>query len=470
MFVNWTILSGHTNAQLGIVTSALEKPTLTFTFREGLLLRANFITNPYPSLAAAAGTEYLGLIHADAGSPLPIGGTPMSNSTEGLLSVTLMKTGAFTGRMTLDGTVLTMSGAFDATGVARFGTARSTTVTVARVNKPSLVASVNIDLNPARTKDTISATVTATDFQRSVTTGVSKVEANRAYYDGLTVPTTVDSAYLGAANATQAYTVVLPAVDNTALGLAFSDYPQGTGYAFVTVSKAGLVTITSGKLADGTAITGSTKLSKENKCPLFMPLYTNKGWLSGDVELNSTLPDSDMSSTLLWMRPPDTTKQHYPYGWTEVIDVGMLGARYAATFPAPGGSVVLKPDGIDPGDIGDLLMAPDLENGNVSLTLSEGQLADPIEKPVNVSATNVVSKVITNDASYSLTLTAGTGVFIGKFVHEFDSGVVTPLMTDFQGVLYQKGVNSGGHGFFLTRQPTPIDYTGESGLVKLIGN
>jgi hypothetical protein len=115
------------------------------------------------------------------------------------------------------------------------------------------------------------------------------------------------------------------------------------------------------------------------------------------------------------------------------------------------------------------LLPEDPDNGNAVLTFSDGQLSANIDKLVNVSITNVVTKVPTNDVTFSLTLTPATGAFTGKFVHELDDGVVSPLMTDFQGVIYQKCTESGGYGYFLTRQPIPIDYTGESGKVNLIG-
>ena len=88
---------------------------------------------------------------------------------------------------------------------------------------------------------------------------------------------------------------------------------------------------------------------------------------------------------------------------------------------------------------------------------------------VNISTTNVVTKVPASDTSFTLTLTAGTGLFSGTFVHENDQGVPVPLTTAYEGVIYQKGHDAGGYGFFLTRKPTPIDYTGESGAVNLYG-
>ena len=56
-----------------------------------------------------------------------------------------------------------------------------------------------------------------------------------------------------------------------------------------------------------------------------------------------------------------------------------------------------------------------------------------------------------------------TGAISGTFTHTDDS-VLT-----FKGIILQKGALAGGIGFFQTRQPVPIDYTGETGMVNLQG-
>ncbi len=75
-----------------------------------------------------------------------------------------------------------------------------------------------------------------------------------------------------------------------------------------------------------------------------------------------------------------------------------------------------------------------------------------------------------SDTSFGLTVTAATGLFTGTFVHKNDQGVTVPLTTTCEGAICQKGTGAGGDGFFLTRKPTPIDDTGESDAVNLIGN
>jgi len=473
MFDQWVISSGHTASQLGILASALGKPTLSFIHREGLVLQAVLKTNPYPALAAAgaAGTDYTGLIHADPGSPA--GGTAPGLDTEGCLKVTLMSTGAFSGVIKMGGTTLpAFAGSFDPSGTARFGTARSTSIAIVRPGKPSLlVGPLTIDLNPGRTKDTITGTITATGIQVSQVTAVSKVIADRAFYDGVT--NIVPAAYLGASNATQAYTGIFPQLTNA--GVDARDFPQGDGYGFLTVSKAGLVMLTAGKLADGTVVSGSFKLSKVNTFPLFLQLYPagalTRGYLSGDVTLNAMDAASDMSAlaNLQWLRPTDTTQQYYPGGWPGIINVGFMGARYEKAF-TPASSVLRKADGGDGDLIGDPLNAPDPVNGNATLSFLDGKLSGTIAKLVSITPANAITKVPANDPDFTLNaFMLSNGMFSGKFVHELDAGVPAPMQTDFQGALYQKGPNAGGYGFFLTRKPTPIDFLGESGAVSLFG-
>lgn len=548
IFTGWT-LSGDDVAQgdidftpqrLGIATSALEKNTLTFIFREGLVLTANFTAN---SFAPMAGTYY-GLIRPSATLPdrTPLGGAPgtgdgtmRTTATEGFFKATVLNTGAFSGTLTLDGSTLpalSVAGAFDHNGDARFGTARALTFTVARTNKPSLVVALHLDMATPGTGDKITGTVTATDFKRSVTTAVSDVLADKAFYGfqtlsagiainsavvtmgstlgrfagevvtgtGIPANTTVlavDSptpnkltlsanatltnaaasltftrnmppAYLGAANGNGKFTVVFPAKDvgSQTVGFTTQDYPQGDGYGTITVTKAGVITV-AGTLADNTAISMSSALSQANAFPLFVQLYTKQGFLSGMVQLDSTQAASDMAATdLQWLRPFIGTSHYYPYGWPEVIKVDFMGAKYSAVA---GQGVMKAPDDGDTDFDGEVLQsaANDAEgDGNVTLTFSDGQLSESLTKHAHLSAgvmMETVLEVPNPDPTFSLSLTRSSGAISGSFTHTDDT------VPTFKGTLYQKGPNAGAYGFFLTKQPNPIDYAGESGGVTLIG-
>jgi hypothetical protein len=465
IFTGWTlggidVTNGgipFTPPRIGIAGSALEKPTLNFIFREGLVLTANFIVNPF---VAMAGT-YNGLIRHSCTLPdrAPLGGTPgpedgtvLTNSTEGFFNATVTNTGAFSGKITMDGLVLNVAGTFDKDGFARFGTARAYSVALARVNKPSLIVALQLDMVTPGSGDKINGTVTATDFQRSVASAVSTVNAYRAFYNGTSL--VVPAAYLGAANANGVFTAVFPAKGpgHQPVGFTKEDYPQGDGIGTITVSKAGVVTLT-GTLADGSAVTASSTLSEAKTFPLFVPLYAKLGFLSGEVALDNTQADSDMAAAdLQWMRPLNVTSHYYPSGWPEVIKVDLMAAKYAVTA---GQSVLKAANGAN-------LPAAD-GDGNVALCFSDGQLSEALSRTANLSTADVVTKVPDPDPSFTLTVTRATGAIGGTFTHTDDS------LPSFQGIIYQKGPCAGAYGFFLTKPTVPIDYSGESGGVSLIG-
>ena len=61
------------------------------------------------------------------------------------------------------------------------------------------------------------------------------------------------------------------------------------------------------------------------------------------------------------------------------------------------------------------------------------------------------------------TVNRTTGSITGTLRHTDDT------LPSFNAIIIQKGPHAGAYGYFLTKQPTPIDYTGESGRVMIIG-
>lgn len=475
IFVGWT-LGGQDEAngnaafmpqRLGVAASALEKQSLTFIFREGLVLTATFVINPFASMAGT----YTGIVSPDDSLPdrLPAGfgpedGTPPSNSTQGFFSATLMATGAFSAKLTIDGFVLGMSGVFDTSGAARFGSSRALSLAVPRPNKPSLVVDFTLS------GDQIVGTVTAKDFKQSAVTAVSHFVAEFAYFTGLTGPRTVPDEYLTVTGTAPSpsgrtdgvFTVIFPSTPQGSqptriqdAGFTTLDYPQGTGVGTIRVSKAGLVILT-GTLADGTAVSASGSLSQYLSVALFSPLYTSKGFISVPLQLDSSGTASDMQPGMgpgaLWSRPFMNTSHYYPYGWPEVIKVDMMGAKYVVTA----GQSCMR------GSNGGPLQPAD-EDGNAALSFSDGQLTETLVKIANLSMADVVTKVPDNDPTFTLMINRTTGAVTGTLTHTNDT------VPAFNAIIYRKGANCGAHGFFLTKQPVPIDYTGESGGVSLIG-
>ena len=443
-----------------MLPSDLEKPTLTFIHRSGLVLTAGFVPSPYISLAGS----YKGLIRAisttqpDRDPPGfgPEDGTASSNSTEGLFNLTLMSTGAFSGNLTIDGSVFNIAGLFDHLLNARFGSTRASRFFVPRTNKPSLVVEFGIDVTG------ITGSLTAVDF-RGIATAVSRITANGAFYNG--VSQVVPPQFLGPGGSNGVFTVVFASMGVSSQPDGFEErfYPQGDGIGTITVSKAGIVTLTNCTLADGTTgVTASTFFTSSAACPLFIPLYSRRGFLSSSVIFNAADAGSDLSdggTGTLWSRPFINT-HYYPEGWPEVIKVSLLGAKYTITS---GQSVFKDRDGGDADALGDNLDPPDAD-GNVTLKFADGQLSGLLTKTANVATNDVVTKVPINDPTFTMSIARATGFITGTFRHS--DGTVP----SFKAIIFQKGLDAGAYGFFLTKPPVPIDYTGESGGVTILGN
>jgi hypothetical protein len=138
-----------------------------------------------------------------------------------------------------------------------------------------------------------------------------------------------------------------------------------------------------------------------------------------------------------------------------------------AKYVVAGGQNVIKaPDGADGINDGDPLQLAD-EDGNVTLTFTDGLLAGDLIKSANLTAgaetIDTVVKVPSNDPTFTMTVSRASGMVTGKFTYTDDT------VPSYSAVIIQKGPDAGVYGFFLTKQPVPIDYVRESGGVSLIG-
>ncbi len=171
------------------------------------------------------------------------------------------------------------------------------------------------------------------------------------------------------------------------------------------------------------------------------------------MTLDSSLADRDMSVTeVLWFRPQQTT-QYYSYGWPNGISVDFQAAKYTVTASQSS----LK------SAYGAAISATDVD-GNAGLEFAGGLLTSNVTKSVNISPADAVAKIVSTpaDLSFGLTLTRATGAFAGTFTH------TNLIKVPFQGVIYQKGANAGGYGFFLSNLPKVLTFNGESGSATLM--
>jgi hypothetical protein len=434
VFDGWTV---NNTAGTAITPLMLELPKLTFTFTEGLELTAKFIPNPFT--LALVGT-FNGLALPSTTLPAPSGTTP-GVANVGLLNLVLDTKGSFTGNLKIDGVSLSTPGFFDNAGVARFSvTTRATTLLLKRTGKPDIELALYLNMTPGSGK--LSGTVT----QRllSVVQAVSDIDADRAHYSTANKV----SANL-AGTATKPYTLVFPSKTQSP-AKALNLFPQGDGYATMSVNVNGTVSLTI-SLADGSApITASAPLSKLNLWPIFAQLYTLKGSIAGMAALSDAdgTTEDVIGTNLQWFRPIQTA-QWYPNGWPAGISIDVNGARYVVPPATPATSVF-------PG-----LLAVNATTGNATLTFTGG-LLNPLPLPynINISTANLVTNAPVV-ASPTMLIDKATGKLTGTFTH---SDLTKPA---YKGVIIQKGTRKGIWGYFMSRA-TPVNGLGESGKVQVL--
>jgi|GEM_PF-311784 len=418
-----------------VVPTASTATSVSFNMVAGLTVTANWVVNPYVEGAGS----YVGLVSAHSG-------TAPSNSTEGQLKMTLTNTGSFTGTLSLDGGSYALTGAFDVTQAASFGTAKNSTVTIDRSasTRSNLVLSLFSYSNASG--DQITGTVTNGSNVCDVTIQKALYSSTNHAPSGLLNVTSSNSGY---------FTL---AIDPTAATPATS-YPQGYGYATIALTSAGVVTVT-GTLADGTAISSTSNLVAGNNCPVFAQVLTPgsttlKGGSFGGTLMFNVQTDSDVTGTAFqWFRPEVTgtapATDLYSAGWPAGINVDAVGAEYNA------GTNVAATLG---------LTAAGPTIANAQLVFKDGKLASQQTISTFNITGSAVAKIPTNDATYTLIPVVTTGKFSGTFTPVWASPL-TAATTEpaYNGILLQKGA-VGGYGYFLSNALG--DTAPQGGSVKL---
>ncbi len=232
--------------------------------------------------------------------------------------------------------------------------------------------------------------------------------------------------------------------------------PAVPGYATLNMTSAGMVTL-AGVLADGTAITQSTALLSNSEVHTFIQLptpggKTKLGLFFGSLQMQGWGDDSCFYATLSWYRPAAVSSSVllYPAGWPGGIPLDAGAARYVPALTAQ--SVFF--DGI-----------PTNTPSPARLSFTGGKLASEIVKTNFGFKGNAVVKTAPADKSYTLTLSPSTGIFSGTFTPNWSNpGSAKPA---FKGVIIQDMIVSPGvgSGFFISNAKS--DEPPESGAVTL---
>ena len=261
-----------------------------------------------------------------------------ANAATGRASLKVGALGTMTGKLSLGGVTYRLKGAFD--GLNHL------VITKGRGSLPDLV--INLQLTPDGSE--ISGTVSDGSF-------TAEISGDRNGYDATNDP----------APQKGRYTVSLPGDDlNAATG-----FPKGDGWAKMKVSADGIANVV-GVLADGTAISTSLSLAKTGEAPLYVPLYSKKGSLSGRIVFAGNPGVSDAAGTLHWHKPANLPDAHlYPAGFS--IDLPFVSSAYGFT------------DGVR------VLAGLDATQGQATIIFGEGNLTDDLSQAVNLGFDNVLS-------------------------------------------------------------------------------
>lgn len=401
-----------------------------------LKVSAVFIRHPF-IFYPGQGTTFQGIV-------LPENESDNSVDSTGFITGTMSAaSGTLSGKILISGRTEPFTAIFFGDGSCLFKKGSLLTPVLA------LAAGHNLSLSIPSFPDTINATLTRSGITSRAT----------LYRSVASSQWTVSSSLLPPAGGSGLYTLTLPAKTQTP-ERDRATYPQGSGYASMTLAKTGVVSIV-GRLADGTAFTSGSVLHGYTAY-LFSQLITPGGaasqlggTLGGTLNLNY---DYYMewsarveSSPLLWTRPavtqlggtksPATATQPYTDGWPSGIRTDVSGTLYNKAV-----------------SIQSALNLDDSTTANATLSFTDGKLVSFVTIDALNITKNAVRKIPATNSAFTLTINAATGFFSGTFTPDWDQP--SPTKPVFQGILIQK---SGGSGFFMSNRVNDLDP--ESGVV-----
>jgi len=312
-----------------------------------------------------------------------VSNTTPTNRNTGVLTLKVNKRSSYTGVLQLGGLRYRFKGAFDPSGNS-----------VVNVNRSKLTpVNISLHLNPFR--GAVEGTILVDNFS-------STTVAKRCPYNIKSNQT----AHYGRYNA----------VLNPAAG---PNVPLGNGYMVFSIGKTGGVRV-SARLSDNRPFTTSAYLAADGTFPLYNGIYpanfSERGSLGGLVTLENPATAGNgsltASSTLRWYKPPQRSGL-YASGFT--ADVDLTGSRYGK--PVTGTRV----------------FQVDNSNGQVKVTITDGNLSSPISATFIWATNNKLVATGPNPGNVQIKISPSTGAFSGRFV---DPG--TGLKRSFRGVITQR--------------------------------
>lgn len=438
------VISGLVNRQFtaenGATKYTISKlpPGVTFNTATGLLsgrpTKAGFYTLTITAMNLAGTSPPLTYLWQIEDFPLAARGTwrgtvqrtPLNADLGGRLSITVSKTGSYSGKITLGAKSYSWTSRIN----AEAGNQTSITPVSIRRSKTTTPLTGNITLK--LDDGTLTGSVTDSSFSADVT-------AVRNPWSSLNLAVPVLTVFNNALESPESV------LDNPL-------YPQGNGYVIHKLSTSGAVS-SAGRLADGTSFTHSTYLGLDGQVPIHRMLYSNTGSIQGDSSITRTT--ELVLGNLSWLKNQQSSKsttRSYK-GGIPLHTLGVRGARYSK----PIGMIISlnTPVNIPPED-------------NAKLRFSGLLLNPPFDYTFPIIAGNVPkipTSLAANAQSVKLKLDPKTGLFSGSFSISVTDprDLIEPYATltrnpTYRGLLVNHPELTAGVGHFLLNElPTEDD-------------
>ena len=337
-----------------------------------------------------------------------VGRDPTANGNlSSRFSITTTTTGSYTGSVTTGGTVKSIIGYLAASA-------------------PQLTATVGTN--------TLVVTFAPAEDSLSGTLGAAVVNAWRQTWSNTHLATSHAGYYSVGLNLTDAP------------DKADATVPHGSGYATFTIGSTGTLVV-AGHAADGTAFTSATIIGPGGEIPVYSPMYSNLGSITGRLTVTdsgaSPPTDNVASGTLTWLKPAIKSRV-YP-------------AKFGPTnLSAYGKYLALRSTGLT------ILGLPDA--GLCNLAFEDGGIGDSSVNPNVPGFTFTSAMTVTmptagssaNPGKTTLTINRNTGAVSGAFTLVEHAPALVRTVNFYGSIVRPVSGTTKAEGYFLLPKiPTP---------------